>query len=655
MLYEQVAKPLLDQVLQGYNCTIFAYGQTGTGKTFTMEGDLSPQGATFHDDAGLIPRTLYYLFDHLSKSSSSSSEGTTEEYTVKCSYVELYNEELRDLNARQGEEGLPLKIYDESPASTTTMKSSSSSSSSSSTASTSSSSTTPTTTTGNPNPSSNGGGGGSVRIEGLEETFITDAEEGLEVLRRGSTRRISASTNMNERSSRSHSIFQIIVTLKDSSNSSLLRVGKLNLVDLAGSENVARSGAVQGRAREAGRINVSLLALGRVINLLSSKNNNNNNGNNNGNDQQHIPYRESKLTRLLQDSLGGNTKTTIIATISPTSYEETSSTLSYALQATSIQNKPEQNRKVGKDVILNQVLTELHRCRLDLKAARSQGQDADQGEGGGYYVSRETFQELELERLNFKLGQESHLKVLNDLEIQSIELQSSRDQLEQNVRALSKLKSSLKLNQQVLLERDYELQESRRDNEFLKVENEKLKCLNKAWELSRKGWKDDCQDALRDVENLYEKLQRKTLVEQSNVSVLNETCSLISSKTFEISRQTSQILTEQTNFSESVQTRLEKFKQRQSLTLKENDLKIDFFLKEMIEKSLNQVSNESLEMFKFGKVYRETIETTCLKLFTKFTEKERLRSIEQDELRNRLLNELKTHQLEVSVLIYPLD
>lgn len=146
-----------------------------------MEGDLSANGATFAENAGIVPRTLYYLFDHLGKESSS------QEYTVRCSYVELYNEELRDLNARDENQGgatKSLRIYDEPPAN----KSSS-----------------------NSNVTGGGGGGagmvsggatgGGVTIQGLEETFIVDAEEGLEVLRRGSEKRQIASTNMNERSS----------------------------------------------------------------------------------------------------------------------------------------------------------------------------------------------------------------------------------------------------------------------------------------------------------------------------------------------------------------------------------------------------------------------------------------------------------------------
>lgn len=230
-----MAKPILNQVLQGYNCTLFAYGQTGTGKTYTMEGDLTENHGTFSSEAGIIPRTLYSLFAIL-------ESGGNVEFSVRVSFVELYNEELRDLNAvswdvNASTNGGGLKIFDEK-------------------------------------------GGGTV-IVGLEETLISSAEEGLKILKRGSERRMMASTKCNEQSSRSHSIFTLTIHIKETSNltgEELIKVGKFNLVDLAGSENVGRSGAVQGRAREAGMINVSLLALGRVINKLVERNG-------------HIPYR----------------------------------------------------------------------------------------------------------------------------------------------------------------------------------------------------------------------------------------------------------------------------------------------------------------------------------------------------------------------------
>lgn len=152
----------------------------------------------------------------------------------------------------------------------------------------------------------------------------------------------------------------------------IVRIGKLNLVDLAGSESVGKSGAEGSRAKEAGMINVSLLALGRVINLLVQK-------------QSHIPYRhvslsptrslltmcrESKLTRLLQDSLGGRTKTCIIATISPLNFEETISTLDYALRAKSIMNRPEVNQRTVKGALMSQYAVEIEALKADLVVSR---------------------------------------------------------------------------------------------------------------------------------------------------------------------------------------------------------------------------------------------------------------------------------------------
>jgi kinesin family protein 11 len=259
MLYNDVVAPILDEVLLGYNCTIFAYGQTGTGKTFvfywwldyclcsltwyvchryTMSGDLTPTLGTFSPEAGVIPRTLHRLFHIL--------ETDHADFAVRVSFVELYNEELRDLNTpgdsvpmTNDANGGGLKIFDE-----TTSK------------------------------------GRNVVIQGVEETPIASAADGVRVLTRGSQRRQIAATKCNEHSSRSHSIFSITVHIKEigSKGEDLLKVGKMNLVDLAGSENVGRSGAEKGRAREAGMINQSLLTLGRVINGLVDR-------------SPHIPYR----------------------------------------------------------------------------------------------------------------------------------------------------------------------------------------------------------------------------------------------------------------------------------------------------------------------------------------------------------------------------
>merc|ERR550539_1357347 len=177
----------------------------------------------------------------------------------------------------------------------------------------------------------------------------------------------------------------------------VLRIGKLNLVDLAGAENIGRSGAKDSRAREAGNINQSLLTLGRVITNLVER-------------APHIPYRESKLTRLLQDSLGGRTKTSIIATISPAgiNLEETLSTLDYAHRAKNIQNKPEVNQKMSKSAKLKEYTHEMERLRKDLMAAR---------EKNGIFVAHDNYQNMlnNIEATNQELADKANtLKAMEE-------------------------------------------------------------------------------------------------------------------------------------------------------------------------------------------------------------------------------------------------
>ncbi|KAI8319032.1 kinesin-domain-containing protein [Martensiomyces pterosporus] len=376
LVYREIVSPILDEVMQGYNCTIFAYGQTGTGKTYTMEGDLdleaTPQSSLtstpqdsrvptpanppsgFNADllnntgippnAGIIPRTLRRLFQALDRQSA--------EYYVHVSYLELYNEELRDLlaggdvneeiNNPRGTPGFEasshLKVYES-------------------------------------------GTEKGVIVQGLEEKIVTNARDAVALMHAGSLRRRVAATRCNDASSRSHAIFTITVFIRERAvtveGEDIVKLGKLNLVDLAGSENIGRSGAENLRAKEAGSINKSLLVLGRVINALVEK-------------HSHVPYRDSKLTRILKDSLGGRTRTCLIATISPSrsSIEETIKTLDYANQAKSIRNKPEANKKVSKSDIVNDMQMYIERLRSDLEAAR---------DSSGFYVTKETYEELTTE------------------------------------------------------------------------------------------------------------------------------------------------------------------------------------------------------------------------------------------------------------------
>ena len=312
MVFDEVVTPILDEMIGGFNCTIFAYGQTGTGKTYTMSGDMTDTLGMLSDAAGIIPRALYRLFNKL------DADGA--EYSVKCSFIELYNEELRDLISI--DETSKLKIYEDNGKK----------------------------------------GHAATLVHGMEETYIKTAVAGVDLLRKGSHRRQVAATKCNDLSSRSHTVFTVTSHVKRTGENGedYISAGKLNLVDLAGSENIQRSGAENKRAAEAGLINKSLLTLGRVINALVDK-------------SSHIPYRESKLTRLLQDSLGGQTKTCIIATVSPakSNLEETISTLDYAFRAKNIRNKPQVNQMINKKTLLKDYTFEIERLKSELMATRA--------------------------------------------------------------------------------------------------------------------------------------------------------------------------------------------------------------------------------------------------------------------------------------------
>jgi kinesin family protein 5 len=271
-VFENTATPLIHDVLQGYNATIFAYGQTGAGKTHTMEGNINVDV-----QRGIIPRSVEALFDAVCEADESL------EFTFKVTYVEIYMEKIRDL-LDETRLKVNLTIREDKVK--------------------------------------------GIYIADVTEEYVTSQEELLEIMAAGALNRATAATGMNEGSSRSHSVFTLTVNQKDT-RSGVMKSGKLVLVDLAGSEMVRKSNASGQQLEEAKTINKSLSALGGVINALTDDK------------QTHIPYRDSKLTRILQDSLGGNSKTVLIIAISPSSYNapESLSTLRFGMRAKSIENK----------------------------------------------------------------------------------------------------------------------------------------------------------------------------------------------------------------------------------------------------------------------------------------------------------------------------
>lgn len=365
-----------------------------------MTGDMSNTMGILPDAAGIIPRVLCSLFQRLEADDAESS--------VKCSFIELYNEELRDLVAI--DDTVKLKIYEDN----------------------------------------NGKTKSGTIVQGMEECHIKNAQAGIKLLQAGSHKRQVAATKCNDLSSRSHTVFTVTAYIKRTTETGedYVSAGKLNLVDLAGSENIQRSGAENKRAAEAGLINKSLLTLGRVINALVERG-------------SHIPYRESKLTRLLQDSLGGRTKTCIIATVSPakSNLEETISTLDYAFRAKNIKNKPQVNQMVQKKTLLKEFTQEIEKLRSELIATRQRN---------GVYLTSEAYEEIQVESESRKILSEEQaakieimegnlrnkvqelfsltsnfMKVKKDFDTTIIDLDEKKTLLEQTEFVLSATKQSL--------------------------------------------------------------------------------------------------------------------------------------------------------------------------------------------------------------------
>nr|QWT43325.1 kinesin-like protein KIN12D [Citrullus lanatus] len=313
-LFKVAGLPMVDNCVGGYNSCMFAYGQTGSGKTHTMLGDIEGGTRRHSVNCGMTPRVFEYLFTRIQKEKEARKDEKLK-YTCRCSFLEIYNEQILDLLDPSSNN---LQIREDSKK--------------------------------------------GVYVENLKEIEVTSARDVLQQLIQGAANRKVASTNMNRASSRSHSVFTCIIESKwESQGVTHHRFARLNLVDLAGSERQKSSGAEGERLKEATNINKSLSTLGLVImNLVNISNGK----------SLHVPYRDSKLTFLLQDSLGGNAKTIIIANISPSSCcsLETLSTLKFAQRAKFIKNNAIVNEDTSGDVIamrlqIQQLKKEVSRLR----------------------------------------------------------------------------------------------------------------------------------------------------------------------------------------------------------------------------------------------------------------------------------------------------
>ncbi|XP_072989577.1 kinesin-like protein KIN-7L isoform X1 [Typha latifolia] len=309
-VYDLLIKSLIRAAVDGFNGTAFAYGQTSSGKTFTMNGS--------EEDAGIIPLAVKDVF-------RTAHMTADREFLIRVSYMEIYNEEINDL-LTLGNQKLPIHESLER----------------------------------------------GVYVAGLREEIVNSAEQVLELLKLGEANRHFGETNMNARSSRSHTIFRMVIesSAKDLissdniSDADAIRVSVLNLVDLAGSERIAKTGAGGVRLKEGKHINKSLMVLGNVINKLSE----------NGKQRGHIPYRDSKLTRILQSALGGNAKTSVICTVAPEEVhiEETRGTLQFASRAKRVTNCAQVNEILTDAALLKRQKLEIEELRRKLQGSHSE-------------------------------------------------------------------------------------------------------------------------------------------------------------------------------------------------------------------------------------------------------------------------------------------
>lgn len=303
-VFNEVGKDGVDWLCEGYNFSIFCYGPTSTGKSYTMFGEAK--------SPGLVPRACERLFSLINQKEE------VVEASLKCSFLEIYRERIRDL-LDTSDDPPDLKIRQSEIK-------------------------------GN-------------YVQGLIEKHVYGPQEIMSVIKEGAAQRTTASTNLNNTSSRSHAVLTITLTQKLQDGSEL--TSKMHLVDLAGSENVGRSEVTGTTLAETQAINKSLSCLGNVIFALTEKG------------REHIPYRDSKLTFLLQDSLGGNSKTCIVCTATPsvTCYSETVNTLKFAKRAKEIRNIPKLNRSdspVNLQRIIEQLQKRISELELELSVKNAE-------------------------------------------------------------------------------------------------------------------------------------------------------------------------------------------------------------------------------------------------------------------------------------------
>ncbi|XP_015606250.1 kinesin-related protein 4 isoform X2 [Cephus cinctus] len=327
-IFQAVVKPIVDAAINGFNGTVFAYGQTSSGKTYTMMG--------IKEEPGVIPLAVNYIFDAIANT-------VGREFLLRVSYLEIYNEKVNDLIDKNG---IDLKVHEDNQ--------------------------------------------GQIIVKCKEEVAISP-DKILTIMKKGEKNRRIGETNMNDRSSRSHTIFRITIESREleAASDGAVNVSQLNLVDLAGSERARQTGATGERFNEGRHINLSLSSLGLVIMQLSDSQDR----------EKFVNFRDSKLTRILQASLGGNAMTAMICAVTPAAIDETQCTLAFASRAKSVKNKPQLNEVLSDSAMLKRYAIQLNKLHAELEKVRQGNRCAEVEEMESKLQEKERRNQLLEERI----------------------------------------------------------------------------------------------------------------------------------------------------------------------------------------------------------------------------------------------------------------
>ena len=390
-VYNITAKQAVNSVLEGYNSTIFCYGQTGTGKTYTMEGFTYNSQA---EQRGIIQRTIEEIFTYIEHTSNENTK-----FIIRASYLQIYNESISDLLKPEKKN---LQIREDKKK--------------------------------------------GIYVDLLSEWAVRTPVDLYALLKRGASYRTTAATLMNDVSSRSHAVFVITVEQMTTENikgqtHTQIKVGKLNLVDLAGSERIRVTGATGQQLEESKKINKSLSCLGNVINALTEQKGK----------IHHVPYRDSKLTRLLEDSLGGNCKTTMLAMISPAheSFSESLSTLHFAQRAKKIKNRPVINEDLNNRALIRQYEVELRNLRNELEQKNKMLQSNElvmqlqEEKEQALQDKNEAIRELEKASRQYLLEREEKLNLEKKIQMMNSQMITGGHKIEETPQFKSALKNQL--------------------------------------------------------------------------------------------------------------------------------------------------------------------------------------------------------------------